>query len=198
MSSTTFRKRTFSFPLLLESAAAGARALPTVARALIAPKTSGALREAVALSVTEVNDCRYCAWVHEGLAQFEGLDREALDRALGGNVANPDDARHAAAASYGRHFAAERRRPTEEAEAALARTFSPAEVAEIRAFVDAMYYANLSGNSADAWLARLRGQEVEHGHPVAEAVAAVVALPFLAGAVALSRLSTTRPPMRRT
>ena len=43
------------------------------------------------------------------------------------------------------------------------------------------------GNSADAWLARLRGVPVEGGHPAGEAIAALAGFPALLSAWAWSR-----------
>ena len=55
---------------------------------------------------------------------------------------------------------------------ALAAAWTPAEQAEIKAYITAITFGNLVGNSADAWLARLRGVPVEGGHPAGEAIAA--------------------------
>ena len=51
----------------------------------------------------------------------------------------------------------------------------PDEQAEIKAYITAITFGNLVGNSADAWLARLRRIPVEGGHPVGEAIAALAA-----------------------
>ena len=52
--------------------------------------------------------------------------------------------------------------------------------------------AKYAFNAFDAWLARLRGVPVENGHPVAEALAALVSAPVLAAIRLQSRQSTTR------
>lgn len=177
---TRFDKRTFTLPLLGASLAAALRSAPTLLKALAQPATSPALREKVMLAVTSVNDCRYCEWVHTGLALQNGVDpaelQHFLDRATFGELQE----REAVAVLFGKHFADTRRRPTGEAEAALAQRWNATERAEIMAYIHAIYFANLSGNSTDAWLARLRGIEVKDGHPLAEAIAALLSAPVLA------------------
>jgi len=59
--------------------------------------------------------------------------------------------------------------------------------AEIKAYITAITFGNLTGNSADAWLARLHGIPVEGGHPAGEAIAALAGLPALLSAWAWSR-----------
>lgn len=187
--SSTFSKRTFDLPLLARSALDAARYAPTLLQALVNPATSPALREKVMLAVTAVNDCRYCSWVHTGLALENGVDLDALQQVLDAGSFGEIDQREAAAILYGKHFADTLRAPSAEAERALARHWSEEERREILAYIHAIYFANLSGNSADAWLARLRGMEVKDGHPVAEAVAALLAAPVLAAIRLRSRRS---------
>lgn len=56
-----------------------------------------------------------------------------------------------------------------------------------KAYITAITFGNLVGNSADAWLARLRRIPVEGGHPAGEAIAALAGFPALLSAWAWSR-----------
>lgn len=188
----TFGKRTFTLPLLASSTLAALRSAPTLVKALARPTTSPALREKVMLAVTSVNDCRYCSWVHTGLALENGVDMNELQQMLEAQHFGDLNEKEAVAVLFGKHFADTGRQPTKEAEGALQRAWSDAERAEIMAYIHAIYFANLSGNSADAWLARLHGVPVENGHPVAEALAALVSAPVLAAIRLQSRHSTNR------
>jgi AhpD family alkylhydroperoxidase len=175
----SFKKRTFSLPLLARSGVAAAIRTPVLLVAYVRPATSRVLREKVMLAVTIVNDCRYCSWVHTGLALAHGVDLDELRRTLDAATFGDVEERDAVAVLYAKHFADTVRRPSTEAERALARAFQGRERAEIKAYVHGIYFANLAGNSVDAWLARLRGIPVVDGHPVAEAAVAVVAAPIL-------------------
>lgn len=179
MPPTAFRKKTFSLASFGAVSRAAVLTSPTLVRALVRPKTSPALREKVMLSVTSVNDCRYCSWVHTDLALRNGVELDELRDTLGGDLAAIDDEREAVAILYAQHFASSDGRPDSEAQAAFARAWSPKEQREIRAYIAAITYANLSGNSFDAWLARFRGIRVENGHAFAEALAAILAAPVL-------------------
>jgi AhpD family alkylhydroperoxidase len=174
-----FAKRTFTLPLLATSLGALVLYMPVRWITLVKPATSRALREKVMLGVTSVNDCRWCSWLHSGIALKHGVDldelRSLLDRGTFGEV----DKHEATAVLFAQHFAETLRKPTPAARLALARQFTPWQRMEIMAWIHFIYFANLSGNSADAWLARLRGWEVADGHPLAEALAGLVAAPVL-------------------
>lgn len=186
-----FAKRTFTLPLLGKSLAAAAITSPVMLRALVKPRLPASLREEVMLAVTSVNDCRYCSWVHTGLALENGVDMEDLGMLLGKSLDNVEE-REAVAILFGKHFADTVRQPSAQARAKLAAHFSPAEQREIMAYIHAIYFANLTGNSADAILARLRGQQVE-GSVMAQLLAAIVGAPVLWLIWLASRRNETRP-----
>ncbi len=184
---STFSKRTFDAALLARCTGAAVLNLPVLTMALLRPATSPRLREEVMLAVTSVNDCRYCSWAHTGLALQQGIDLDALRQLLDREHIADADRPEVVAILFAQHFAATGRRPDAAARAALERSFPQPQRREIMAYIHAIYFANLSGNSADAWLARLRGEPVADGHPLAEAFAAVLAAPILAGIRLASR-----------
>ncbi len=178
---SAFRKRVFNRHNLPGIALDAARSLPTLARALRRPDTSPALREQVMLAVTSVNDCRYCSWAHTGLALSEGVDLDQLHDLLEGRMQSAPDERAARAILFARHFADSDRQPDPAAQAALREHFSEEELREIMAYIHAIYFANLTGNTVDALLSRLRGEPAEHSSlPVELLVAAVGWPPLLA------------------
>jgi AhpD family alkylhydroperoxidase len=175
----TFSKRTFTMPLLLRSFGALALYTPVRLAALVKPATSRSLRERVIIGVTSVNDCRWCSWLHTGIALRHGVDLDELRSLLGSGSLDTVADREATAILFARHFADTLRRPTPAARLALARQFTPYQRLEIMAWIHFIYFTNLSGNSADAWLARFRGWTVADGHPFPEALAGLAAAPVL-------------------
>lgn len=159
------RKRTFSLPLFMRSFGSAILSLPVLAAALLIPSTSRALREKVMLAVTSVNDCRLCSYVHTGLALAHGVDVDELQHLLDdgafGNVAGRD----AIAVLFAQHFADTGRRPSPAARAALVQGFNTYQRIEILAYIHAIYFANLSANTVEAWLARLARQGARGGMP---------------------------------
>ena len=184
-----FRKRTFSLPLYARSLAALMTAGPVLVRALNRSRISPALREQIMLAVTSVNDCRYCNWGHTALALRNGVDLAALRQTLGSGSLSADSTPDEVAILYAQHVASEQGDADPGAERALAAAWTPAEQAEIKAYITAITFGNLVGNSADAWLARLHGIAVEGGHPAGEAIAALAGFPALLSAWAWSRTS---------
>ena len=71
--------------------------------------------------------------------------------------------------------------------------FNAAEQREIMAYIHAIYFANLTGNSADAILARLRGQKAE-GNLLVQLIAALLGAPILA-AIWLNSRRSGKPVM---
>jgi AhpD family alkylhydroperoxidase len=186
-SGAPFRKRTFSLSLYARSLAAVMTASPVLVRALIRPRISPARREQVMLGVTSVNDCRYRNWGHTALAQRNGVDLAALRQILGSGSLGTDSTPGEVAICYAQHVASGHGDADPAAERALAAAWTPDEQAEIKAYITAITFGNLTGNSADAWLARLHGVPVEGGHPAGEAIAALAGLPALLSAWAWSR-----------
>lgn len=194
-SGAPFRKRTFSLPQYARSLAAVMAAGPVLARALGRPRISPALREQIMLAVTSVNDCRYCNWGHTALALRNGVDLAALRRTLDSGSLSAAGTPDEVAVLYAQHVASEGGDADPGAERALAAAWAPAEQAEIKAYIAAITFGNLVGNSADAWLARLRGVPVEGGHPAGEAIAALAGFPALLSAWAWT--SSRRCPGRQ-
>jgi AhpD family alkylhydroperoxidase len=186
-SGAPFRKRTFSLPLYARGLAAVMTASPVLVRALIWPRISPALREQVMLAVTSVNDCRYCDWGHTTLALRSGVDLDALRQTLDSGSLSAGSTPGEVAVLYAQQVASQQGDADPGAERALAAAWSPAEQAEIKAYITAIAFGNLVGNSADAWLARLHGVPVEGGHPAGEAIAALTGFPALLSAWVWSR-----------
>ena len=176
---SAFHKRVFTLPQLLRiSLQAGVR-LPLLGKALLLPATSRKLREQVMLACTSVNDCRYCAWAHTHLALKNGVDIEQMNALL----ASPDqplaNEREGIAMLYAQHFAEQLGKPSAEAKERLSSVFSGAEVREIQAYLYAIYFANLSGNTFDALLLRLQGKSAENSHLLTEVISSALSAPVL-------------------
>ncbi len=174
-----FTKRTFTLPLLMRSLAAVTLHLPVLGAALVRPSIGPALREKIMLAVTRVNDCRYCSWVHTGLALKNGIDMDALNFLLGQQLGADTDEAQAVAILFAKHFADTVRHPSQAARDQLAAFYGGWQRREIMAHIHMIYFSNLTGNSADAVLARLRGRHTQGSLP-AQLAAALIGAPVLA------------------
>lgn len=176
---TAFRKRTFSPMLFAACSLAALVHLPTLLRAGIKPRTSPGLRTKIMLASSQVNACRYCTWVHTSMALKEGVDVDTLSAVLAAESLGSRLGSDEVAVLFTKHYIDSQRHPSNEAVAVLHQHWRADQVREIMAYIHGIYFSNLCGNSMDAWLARLRGGKVESGHPITEAIAALVVAPSL-------------------
>jgi len=161
-----------------------ARVVPALVRSYLpfAPFDARS-RERVILAVTEVNGCRYCAWIHGAWQDFVGS-------------ADPTDADEAVLA-YARSCA-EAGRPLDPSP--LATVLPPEAVRAVRATVAQIEVANLVGNTADGLIARATGKRprapLDAVRELATvAVALPVAGPMLAIGGAMRLASRWVPPV---
>ena len=181
-------KRTMTSENILRTVANCAISFPLIIRSIFRPKTSKAMREKIMLGVTAINDCRYCAWGHSHWALSQGVPLEEINQILSNQdvslkAKNPAEA---AAILFGQHYAEHLGQTDPDSVLNLRNHFSRAQVREIIAFVYFITFTNLSGNTVDAVLERVRGK----GRPitVVEGVAGVVLAPLLLVLVALVKL----------
>ncbi|MFF2083409.1 carboxymuconolactone decarboxylase family protein [Nocardia sp. NPDC058176] len=157
---TTFRKRVYTLPRF------GADLLTVVRRrgAVVRPwrpnSVDPLLREQMMFAVAMVNDCKFCAYVHDAAAIAEGADRASLARLVGLDPDQADDDRLLTIlwAQSRTHAALG---PADDAlEAAMRQRYTAAELLDLDTVVRVMTLANIAGNTAEALLRRLRGHTV--------------------------------------
>ena len=125
------------------------------------------------------------------MALAHGVNLDELADLLDTGTFGAMDERDATAILFAQNFADTVRKPTPEAHAALAKRFTAYERRELMAYIHAIYLGSLCGNCADAWLDRFSGRKVDDGHPVPEAIAALLAAPALS--IGWLRSRTSRP-----
>jgi AhpD family alkylhydroperoxidase len=172
-------KRTLTPDNLFRTVANFVTSLPVLVRALRSPKTSAALREKVVLGVTSINDCRYCQWGHTHWAMANGVPLEEVNQILGLQIESLEakNPAEAAAILFAQHYAEQLDQFDPESIENLRKYYSDAQVDEILAYVRAITLANLTGNTVDALLDRIRGK----GRPITvfEGVVGAVFAPIL-------------------
>ena len=152
---------------------------PVIIRRLFRPKTSTALREKVMLGVTAINDCRYCAWGHAHWAVSQGVSLDDVNQILSSQLDSlkANSPAEAAAILFGQHYAEHLGEIDPESVKNLRKYFTQSQVREIVGYVYFITFTNLSGNTVDAVLERVRGP----GRPitVVEGISGVVLAPIL-------------------
>ncbi len=117
---------------------------------------SPAFRERLMLTVTAVNDCRYCAHLHSRLALRAGLSPEDSERLLGGTV-EPSPVEERVALQYARHWAERDALPDPDARARLVEVYCGLGAEQIEVVLHLIRLGNLTGNTWDFLLYRLSG-----------------------------------------
>lgn len=141
------------------------------------------LRERINLAVTEINGCRYCAWIHGAWHEYLGdKGAAASEEALVGYARACAEAGHPVGTGP-----LEARLPADQVRA-------------VRATVARIEMANLVGNTVDGLLARIAGKRPRNLRDAlveGAAIAAVlpVALPLLGLAAAMRVVTELAPPV---
>ena len=178
-----FPRRTAAPALLLPWLAELGRTAPDLLRSYLPGSPIDArTREQVILAVTEVNGCRYCAWIHGSWADYLG------------ELEDPAEVQDALLAHA--RACAEAGRPLDPGP--LRAVLPPEVVRGLRATVAQIEVANLVGNTVDGLLARAtRRRPLDPPRAVGElatvAVALPVAVPMLAVGGALRVLRALAP-----
>jgi AhpD family alkylhydroperoxidase len=175
-----FTKRSYTFGGFIRDVAIAFRAN----LAPIVTKTNGdgqyltsRFTEHVMLAVTAVNKCRYCSWVHSRLALQSGCIRPEIEAILGSDFSNVDKSELVALA-FAQHYAETRGKPDRAAARKLLLVYGIERASAIVTSIQDIMIGNLTGNTLDAFQARLRGLHVEGGSPLLEFIVFLIGKPL--------------------
>jgi AhpD family alkylhydroperoxidase len=155
-----FRKRVFDPPLFRRSVADVSAHMADIRGAAHDPAIGSSFGQRIWLAVTEVNGCRYCSYMHTRAALRAGVPADEV-RALAGGTMDEAPDRELAALAYGQHHAETRGQPDAGARSALDQAYGADTARRIEGLIRWIMVANLTGNTFDALLSRLRGRGAE-------------------------------------
>ena len=145
-----FRKTTFTVRSFLPGVARFVGNLPRLVLARRADRVDDAFAEKLMLAVTAVNECQYCTRYHSDLALEAGVDEETVARILEDDVGSAVDDGELPALAFAQRYAETDENPGKSAVVGLRDAYGPATAGDVQAFVRAIYFGNLLGNSYDA------------------------------------------------
>ncbi len=184
MNSTTnnkkyFTRKIYTFSTLLKDVKDLLSNVKKFARAKKKNLVSKAFREKIMLVTTAVNGCVYCAWYHAILSVKSGINRDEINKLLKLQFNTDADEYETLALLYAQHYA-ETNRNTEKEMTEKLYSFYGDEVAEtIILYIKAIYFGNLSGNTFDAFLFRLKGIKAPNSNVLFELVFFILSAPIL-------------------
>ncbi|MBN1321555.1 MAG: carboxymuconolactone decarboxylase family protein [Thermoleophilia bacterium] len=155
MSAKGFRKRFYRRPSeLVADLYAVARERRRIGRYEEVEKIDPAFRERLMLAVTEVNGCRYCAYVHTKAALAAGLS-DADIRALATGSMEGCPPEQLPALLYAEHWAETNAKPDPETRERVVETYGKAKTEAMELALRMIRVGNLMGNTADYLLYRV-------------------------------------------
>ena len=113
-----------------------------------------AFRERLMLTVTSVNNCRFCSYVHSKQALLSGLSKEETEMLLKGVIENCPE-KEVPALFYAQHWADTDAKPDPKARHKLVETYGKDTVEVIELVLRVIRMGNLVGNTWDYFLYRL-------------------------------------------
>ncbi len=174
-----FAKRSYTFGGFVRDLATAFRVLPELFGAMKekGQSISPQFKERVILAVTAVNKCRYCSFIHSRLALQSGCSAADVKAILGSDFGNADRDELVALA-FAQHYAESRGKPDRDAALKLLLAYGKEKASAIVTSIQAITIGNMTGNTLDAFQARLRGLRVEGGSLLLEFLVFLIGKPF--------------------
>jgi len=162
-------------------------------------RISRAFTERIMLAVTAVNGCRYCSYGHARSALASGVSQEEIDLLLSGEVGHVGP-QEAPALLFAQLYAESGGHPGPEAVQKLTEIYGQERARDIQSYIRMITLGNLTGNTFDALLSRLRGRPAKRSSLWSELATLgllalgtpVLALGMLVGTVAHLLTRTSR------
>ncbi|MCX5850084.1 MAG: carboxymuconolactone decarboxylase family protein [Deltaproteobacteria bacterium] len=143
-------------------------------------RVAWSMAEKIMLAVTAVNGCRHCARFHGALAQLSGVEAEEVAHLLQMEIGAQVSAYERPALQFAQEYAQTERNPSSENLLELKRFYGDAIAGDIMLYIRMILLGNLSGNTFDAFAARLAGKPFSHSRLFDEIIVATMAAPILA------------------
>lgn len=196
---TTFDRRICSLGGFLRDVGWSLGHLGQVRRAMRLDKGFG---KRIFLAVTQVNGCRYCAYVHARTALAAGLSQEEIARLLSGEFGEVPPAK-AVGIAFAQHYAETAGKVDPSAWDRLAAVYGPDTAQDILVSIRLITLGNLWGNTLDALLYRFRGQPAPGSNPFSELAVVLIGVvgggvgAVVGGVVIAATKLVLRSPVRR-
>jgi len=141
---------------------------PQIIAALRNKKIGKVFMEKIMTVVTAVNGCRYCEWFHAKQAASCGISNEEIKNML--NLQFKADASdfEILGMLYAQHYAETDRNPEKKMTDKLIDYYGPETANHIILMIRMIFFGNLSGNTFDAFLSRLKGNKAQNSNVVFE------------------------------
>ena len=152
--------------------------LPEIMAMLRTRRINRAFSEKVMLVITSINDCRYCAYGHTNAALHSGVTEDEIINLMELKI-DQFPPEQAVALAFARHYAETGRKSDPEALQRFQEYYGPQISQDILNYMRLITLGNLSGNTADAFISRLKGQPAKDSHFLNELILFVLFAPVI-------------------
>ncbi len=152
---------------------------PKIIAAMRNKKIGKVFMEKIMTVVTAVNGCRYCEWYHAKKAVASGISENEVKNMLQLQFETDATDFEIPGLLYAQHYAETKRSPEKEMTDKLNEFYGEETAYHIYLMIRIIFFGNLSGNTFDAFLSRLKGNRAANSNVVFEFIFFVVNIPFL-------------------
>jgi len=182
-----FTRRIFTSDLFLKDIGYLFYMSPRIICALRDKQITRAFVEKIMTVVTAVNGCTYCSWFHAKQAVASGMTEEEVKNIF--NLQFHADASEfeMVALLYAQHFAETNRQADDEMTEKLFDHYGENTAKHIILFIRMIFFGNLTGNTWDAVLSRLKGIPAQHSNIIFEFIFFLLSFWFMIPAILITR-----------
>ena len=136
--------------------------------------------------VTAVNGCKYCEWFHAKQAVAVGISKDEVKNMLSLQFNADASDYEMIGLLYAQHYAETDRQPDAEMTEKLVQFYGQETAHHITLMIRIIFFGNLSGNTFDAFLSRLKGVKAENSSVLFEFLFSLINAPVLIPLLLLS------------
>src|SRR3990172_304817 len=176
-----FGKKIFTYESLKDDLVSIIKKSPALVSAYLSRRINKAFAQKIMLAVSVVNGCNYCSWFHSKLALLIGdMDAASIENMLRADICSDINEYEIVALAYAQHYAVTQRKPDPDATEILYEFYGKHKAEDIIRYIEVIYFANLAGNTFDAFISRLEGEAAPNSNAVFEFVFFLLTAPLLA------------------
>ncbi|MEA2101502.1 MAG: carboxymuconolactone decarboxylase family protein [Thermodesulfobacteriota bacterium] len=155
-----FKKRVYLLGDFFHDALSLGKTPVGLIKAILSNRVDKAFREKLNMAVTGVLGCKYCSWLHSEMALSHGVKDSEIQKILSQEIGDfPEE--EAVALAFAQHYSETGGRPGKETLSRFYAYYDQALAKDILFYIQMIYIGNLSGNSIDAFISRIKGDPVE-------------------------------------
>lgn len=172
-----FRKRFYTLRTFFGDLRDLVAHIPALISTIRNRRISRPFAEKIMLSIASVNECSYCSYLHTKTALKGGVSEKEINKLLTQGIGDfPED--ESVAIAFAQHYAETGRKTDQEAERRFRNYYGPKVSQDIVNYIRIVNFFTLSGNTAYAFLSRLRGKPAQKSNPLSEILILVICAPW--------------------